>query len=184
MGNILPIFSDEEDESLRRRSTYCRDDYDFVFTENESAKIGKDSINAIERSIKSGDDQALDWALGSILGAFIGDSAGAVLEFIGRQITDDDVKEALEFNGGGYFNVDKGQITDDSEMALAMMRGLINSEESFVDQKKIAQEYVNWYDSNPFDIGMATTSALKEIKIALNSEDRSNTFMLWIYSNF
>ena len=116
--------------------------------------------------------------MGSILGAFIGDSAGAVLEFIGRQITDDDVKEALEFNGGGYFNVDKGQITDDSEMALAMMRGLINSEESFVDQKKIAQEYVNWYDSNPFDIGMATTSALKEIKIALNSEDRSNTFML------
>ena len=104
-------------------------------------------------------ENGLDWAIGSILGAFTGDAAGAVLEFYPETIKRVDVDYALQFPGGGCFNVKPGQFTDDSEMALGMMRGLIKSEE-FVDQVEIAKEYVKWYRSNPFDIGGTTANAI------------------------
>ena len=52
------------------------------------------------------------------MGAFVGDAAGAFLEFSRHTITQKDVEKALTFPGGGCFNVRPGQITDDSEMAL------------------------------------------------------------------
>ena len=38
---------------------------------------------------------------GSVLGAFVGDAAGAVLEFSKTKIDQSMVQNALEFNGGG-----------------------------------------------------------------------------------
>ena len=38
---------------------------------------------------------------GCILGAFIGDAAGGVLEFIRRELTSEDVKRAFKLLGGG-----------------------------------------------------------------------------------
>ena len=64
-------------------------------------------------------------ARGSILGAFIGDSAGAVLEFSGKMANERDVERAVRFEGGGPRHLAPGQITGDSEMALAMMRGIL-----------------------------------------------------------
>lgn len=40
-------------------------------------------------------------AYGAVIGAFVGDAAGAVLEFIGRNITEQDVEWALRMEGGG-----------------------------------------------------------------------------------
>lgn len=56
-------------------------------------------------------------ARGCILGAFVGDAAGAVLEFVRHNIEDEHVEQALKFEGGGAMKVSPGQITDDSEMA-------------------------------------------------------------------
>jgi ADP-ribosylglycohydrolase len=61
-------------------------------------------------------------AIGCVLGAFIGDAAGATLEFIGQKnITEKSVKTAMMLKGGGVFNVGPGQITDDSEMAMCLL---------------------------------------------------------------
>lgn len=60
---------------------------------------------------------------GSIIGAFVGDAAGAVLEFM-DVVTDAHVDEALLFQGGGVFKVGPGQITDDSEMAMCLLHGI------------------------------------------------------------
>ena len=68
-----------------------------------------------------------DRALGAIVGAFIGDAAGAVLEFQHLAINAKGVEYALKFPGGGVWGVGKGQITDDSEMAMCLMHGLIKS---------------------------------------------------------
>lgn len=68
-----------------------------------------------------------DRAVGAILGAFIGDAAGAVLEFGGTP-NEKKVKNALGFNGGGVLGMGPGQITDDSEMAMCIMHGLTDPE--------------------------------------------------------
>lgn len=60
-------------------------------------------------------------AHGSIVGAFVGDAAGAYLDNYRGEITVDLVKKALAFPGGGLFELGPGQITDDSEMAMCLL---------------------------------------------------------------
>jgi len=67
-----------------------------------------------------------------------------------------------------------GQITDDSEMALALMRGLIQSDKGTVDQFKIAKEYIRWYNSDPFDMGGTTSNALNRINDAVENPADDN----------
>jgi len=64
-------------------------------------------------------------AFGCILGAFIGDSCRSFLEFEVKPITDEQMKECMEMNGGGPFSLGPGQVTDDSELAFCLMWGLI-----------------------------------------------------------
>ncbi len=60
--------------------------------------------------------------MGCVLGAFIGDAAGAILEFMDyRKITDELVRKAMKLCGGGALKVGPGQITDDSEMAMCLL---------------------------------------------------------------
>ena len=49
-----------------------------------------------------------DASLGSIMGAFIGDAAGAVREFSRTKIDEEGVDNALKFPGGGVMRVEPG----------------------------------------------------------------------------
>lgn len=101
----------------------------------------------------------IDRAQGCLLGALIGDAAGATLEFLGRKPTEDDLDRALAMTGGGVFRVAPGQITDDGELTLALAHALIDGEGAY-DLNKVAARYKAWFDSEPFDIGGTTHSAL------------------------
>jgi ADP-ribosylglycohydrolase len=47
--------------------------------------------------------------MGCVLGAFVGDASGAVLEFIGQKnITKNSVSDAMKMPGGGVFKVGPG----------------------------------------------------------------------------
>ena len=98
-----------------------------------------------------------DAALGAVLGALVGDAAGAVLEFFGRDIGSADVEHALTMPGGGTWNVAPGQITDDGELTMSLLNALVESPES---PRSAANHYVKWVDSDPFDIGATTRSAM------------------------
>ena len=63
--------------------------------------------------------------VGSILGAFIGDSLGSFREFCRGDCPEELIEEALTMPGGGHWNLLPGQITDDSELAMCMLRGLL-----------------------------------------------------------
>lgn len=101
-----------------------------------------------------------DFARGAILGALIGDAAGATLEFLGRQPTADEVEMALGMCGGGVWKLAPGQVTDDGEMTLALL-GALQGQDSY-DVNRAAQAYRRWYLSDPVDIGYATANALEE----------------------
>jgi len=95
---------------------------------------------------------------GSILGALVGDAAGATLEFSSGTPDRAQVKQAMAMIGGGYWRTAPGQITDDGEMALCLMHALVG-EDSF-SIERVAQNYLRWYQSMPFDIGRTTSTGL------------------------
>lgn len=100
--------------------------------------------------------------VGSLVRLACGDAVGTTLEFMERgtfQPIDD-------MTGGGPFNLDKGQWTDDTSMALCLGTSL-ESKRGFdaVDQMN---RYCNWYrygylssNGECFDIGITVSTALK-----------------------
>ena len=57
--------------------------------------------------------------------------------------------------GGGAHNVGPGQITDDGELTMSMMHGLVAGKGK-LDLKQIVKFYAKWIKSKPFDIGATT----------------------------
>lgn len=107
-------------------------------------------------------------AKGSIYGLAIGDALGAPLEFQ-RMTEGEGISGFVE---GGVHKVQKGQFTDDTSMALALMDSL--SSVGF-DLKDQIERYVLWqkqgqYSSKGycFDIGITTTKALDKYRITKN----------------
>ncbi len=96
---------------------------------------------------------------GAIVGALVGDAAGGVLEFLGRRPTRQDVDRALSMPGGGVFGLAPGQITDDGELTLCLLRALAERDGRY-DPSLAARYYIDWAESRPFDMGKATSNAL------------------------
>ena len=67
-----------------------------------------------------------DRAFGCIIGAFIGDACGSYNEFNRQICNDNKMTQCMMMKGGGPFGLAGGQITDDSELAMMMMHGLLD----------------------------------------------------------
>ena len=103
-------------------------------------------------------DSFNDRAFGAILGAFIGDSCGSFNEFNKNVEKSDFMDKCMTMPGGGPFRLAPGQITDDSELAMMMMHGLVDpripdgnsaevdasSRKDFLVLDNIAEAYGNW----------------------------------------
>lgn len=102
---------------------------------------------------------------GALLGLAIGDAVGTTLEFEPWPVShpiDDMV-------GGGPFDLEAGQWTDDTSMALCMAESLI-TRQAFDAQHQL-ELYVRWWrhgyhsaKSYCFDIGMTTAQALRNFE--------------------
>jgi ADP-ribosyl-[dinitrogen reductase] hydrolase len=97
---------------------------------------------------------------GMLLGLAAGDALGATLEFGPRRPLDN---LHTEMTGGGVFRLAPGQWTDDTAMAVALGRSLLE-EQAF----RPLHEWAEWYRHGKhsctgtcFDIGTATRSALQ-----------------------
>lgn len=96
-------------------------------------------------------------ARGTWLGQLTGDALGTTVEFRSRAAIARDYPDKLrEVVGGGPFSCRPGQVTDDSELAIALARTLV---EYGADFDRIAQAYVAWCHSDPIDIGGTTLNA-------------------------
>jgi len=119
-------------------------------------KAAKDSLETVKR------DPTLNQALGCILGAFIGDAAGGVLEFSRCKIQQEHVDHALTFPGGGCFKFEPGELTDDSEMAMSLFNAILE-DEGVPTTQTLAKHYLFWQNSHPKDMGFTTRAALDEM---------------------
>lgn len=97
-------------------------------------------------------------AQGALLGQIVGDALGTSVEFSrASEIARRYPQGLREIVGGGPFRVLPGQVTDDTELALALARSLVRR--GGYDPDEVADAYQDWYRSDPFDIGNTTTQA-------------------------
>ena len=83
---------------------------------------------------------ARDRACGALLGLAVGDALGTTLEFSAR-----DSKPHIEdISGGGPFNLEPGQWTDDTAMALALAQSLIHCEG--FDGNDVMSRFLDWLE--------------------------------------
>lgn len=110
----------------------------------------------------STDDHIKERARGCLLGQLTGDALGSAVEFRDSSEIAERYPEGVRtLRDGGTWNLIAGQPTDDSEMALALARSLVAA--GRFDARLVADAYVRWLRSEPFDIGHTTSSGLEAI---------------------
>jgi ADP-ribosyl-[dinitrogen reductase] hydrolase len=103
-----------------------------------------------------------DSASGLLLGLACGDALGRPVEFRSAaqiKVTHGQVTEML---GNGTHSKPAGTITDDTELALCIAHSLIECHG--FDPADVSQQFVTWFNSNPFDVGRMTADALRRLK--------------------
>ena len=103
-----------------------------------------------------------DRARGVLLGLACGDALGRPVEFASASEIGADHGRLDEMVGHGTWNQPAGTITDDTEQALCITRSLV--EHQAFNPADIAERFVAWYDSCPFDIGGMTRRSLTRLK--------------------
>ena len=115
-------------------------------------------------------------AQGCLLGQLIGDSLGGLVEFMTpgeiSRLYPDGVRDLSD---GGTWGTIAGQPTDDSEMALALARVLI--ERGTYDKDAVRKAYLDWLGSGPFDCGMTVRNGLRG---SPNPESQANGALMRI----
>lgn len=96
---------------------------------------------------------------GVLLGLASGDALGGPVEFIKRDAIAARFPDGVrEFVGGGWLDLDPGEITDDTQQALILCRAL--GDEGF-NLDAFGEGLVAWFHSLPKDIGNTTRIALE-----------------------
>jgi ADP-ribosyl-[dinitrogen reductase] hydrolase len=98
---------------------------------------------------------------GCLLGLACGDALGGPVEFRPRaEIARDYPGGVRDFVGGGWLRLAPGEITDDTQLTLALAQGL---GPAGLDMDRVAGAFVAWLRSNPKDVGITTRKALTNL---------------------
>ncbi|HKG25011.1 MAG TPA: ADP-ribosylglycohydrolase family protein [Thermomicrobiales bacterium] len=94
-----------------------------------------------------------------MLGLACGDALGGPVEFESRTEIERRYSRGLrEFVGGGWLHLAPGEITDDTQMTLALARSLADCPN--LDMEDLTARFLGWLGSKPKDIGGTTRTAL------------------------
>ena len=89
--------------------------------------------------------------VGAYLGLAVGDALGATVEFMTPREIQLTHGEHKDITGGGWLHLKPGQITDDTEMSLALGTALLK--DGGVNAAGIADAFDDWLKSKPVDVG-------------------------------
>jgi len=117
-------------------------------------------------------------ALAAFLGLAIGDALGATTEFMSPGEIKAKFKVHRKMIGGGWLGVKAGQVTDDTEMSLAIARAIVAK--NGWDLTQIADNFVTWMRGKPIDIGSTVRKGIRlymtqnTLEVPLNEWDAGN----------
>lgn len=104
--------------------------------------------------------ERLERVLGGLLGVACGDALGATLEFTPKYIGVKKYGFHTDIIGGGEMELRPGEVTDDTVMTIAVGEGII--EEPNAPIPAIGRKFVEWYETDPTDIGITCQDAIGE----------------------
>jgi ADP-ribosyl-[dinitrogen reductase] hydrolase len=93
------------------------------------------------------------------MGLALGDALGATTEFMTHNEIKAKYKVHRKIIGGGWLSIKAGEVTDDTQMSLALAKALIR--EKKWDINAIAGEFVKWMRSKPIDIGATVRRGIR-----------------------
>jgi ADP-ribosyl-[dinitrogen reductase] hydrolase len=121
----------------------------------------------INISTKGKSMDLIDRYRGCMLGLATGDALGTTLEFE----QPGNIEPVHDMVGGGPFNLEPGQWTDDTSLALCLAESLIVKKE--FDPRDQLERYCRWFmegylssNGTCFDIGMTTRKALQQFMLS------------------
>nr|WP_207280770.1 ADP-ribosyl-[dinitrogen reductase] hydrolase [Thiocystis violacea] len=113
-------------------------------------------------------------AIAAYLGLAIGDALGATVEFMTPREIRDQHGEHRDIIGGGWLRLRKGRVTDDTEMSLALGRGLLDAGD--IDARTIADAFSDWMHTKPVDIGHTVRRGISLYRRAGTTEVPENEY--------
>ncbi len=99
-----------------------------------------------------------DKVIGLLLGAHSGEALGASFEFGPANNPDNFQTEII---GGGPFDWEPGAATDDMDMMMCLLRSFTSAND--FDHDDLARKFVDWYETEPADIGSTVAPALAKM---------------------
>nr|WP_223247678.1 ADP-ribosyl-[dinitrogen reductase] hydrolase [Sulfuriferula multivorans] len=96
-------------------------------------------------------DEVHERALGAYLGFAVGDALGATVEFMMPAEIQHTYGIHRDLIGGGWLKLKPGQITDDTQMSLALAQSIIDS--GGWNATAAADAFVAWLKTRPVDVG-------------------------------
>jgi ADP-ribosyl-[dinitrogen reductase] hydrolase len=116
--------------------------------------------------------------MGAYIGLAVGDALGATTEFL----TPREIKEKYGVHdkiiGGGWLRLKAGQVTDDTEMSLALGGSILAHQG--VEAVAVAKAFSDWMRNKPVDIGNTVRRGIihyrhsGETSVAVNEFDAGN----------
>jgi len=120
----------------------------------------------------------LERVTGAYLGLAVGDALGATLEFMTPQEIQRRYARHEHIRGGGWLKLKRGQVTDDTTMALAMGEAILM--QGGVDALAIARSFDNWLRQKPVDVGNTVRRGIVHFRssgipvVPYNDQDAGN----------
>jgi ADP-ribosyl-[dinitrogen reductase] hydrolase len=101
-------------------------------------------------------------AEGCLLGLACGDALGRPVEFNSAATIETQYGTVETMLGNGTHRKPAGTITDDTELAIRIARSLVTCDG--FDGDDVADRFVDWYETGPFDIGLMTRDSLARLQ--------------------
>lgn len=93
----------------------------------------------------------IERAIAAYVGLAIGDALGATVEFMTPREIIYQYGQHKEIIGGGWLKLPVGNVTDDTQMSLALGQSIINTKS--ISAQSIADAFDKWMKTNPPDMG-------------------------------
>lgn len=102
---------------------------------------------------------------GAIYGFAIGDAMGATTEFMSEQEIKRKFGKVTDIIGGGWLNLEAGEVTDDTQMTMCVINALMrtlgeNDPLGYFFMVECRREFIKWYKSGPKDVGGQCSRAI------------------------
>ncbi|NHN41837.1 ADP-ribosylglycohydrolase family protein [Halorubellus sp. JP-L1] len=108
-------------------------------------------------------------ARGCLRGLACGDALGRPVEFKSASQIEHKHETVTEMLANGSHGQPAGTITDDTELATCIAESLV-ANDGF-DPDDVASRFVDWLDTDPFDVGLMTRDAISKLREGMDPDE-------------